>query len=172
MSKLNEEWRPVVGYEGLYEVSDWGRVKNRFGRMIAQETSKNDYLRVHLWKNGLSYHKSIHRLVAEAFIPNLDNLPQVNHKDEDRTNNNVENLEWCTSSYNINYGDRNKKNSIAQLNDPNKSKPIAVYKYPSMQLIGIFPSTKEVERQLNAYNVTKVAKGIYRQEKGYTFRYV
>lgn len=168
-----EIWRDIEGFEGLYQVSNKGRVRNRFGRIIAQETIKGGYLRVHLWKNGLSYHKLVSVLVAKAFIPNPHNYPQVNHIDEfDKTNNSVENLEWCTLEYNINYGTRNERCSMAQLNDPNKSKPIAVYKYPSMELIGIFPSTQEVKRQFKASNVSKVTKGIYKQEKGYTFRYV
>ena len=78
------------------------------GILNARDNGKG-YLRVRLWKDGKVEKCRINRLVAMAFIPNPDNLPEVNHKDEDKTNNCVENLEWCDSSYNINYGTRNKK---------------------------------------------------------------
>lgn len=108
-----EIWRPVVGYEGLYEVSSYGRVRsldrydsrNHFikGRIMKFRNCRG-YLRVTLCNNGLYNQISVHRLVAQAFIPNPDNLPMVNHKDEDKTNNIVENLEWCDAKYNNSYG--------------------------------------------------------------------
>lgn len=118
MSKLVEEWRPIVGYEGLYEVSDWGRVKSldRYkidtvgrkqyhkGKVNRLYPTTNGYIKAMLYKDGVSKNKSVHRLVAEAFIPNPNNLPLINHKDEDKTNNSVENLEWCDLKYNVNYG--------------------------------------------------------------------
>ena len=113
-----EIWKPVVGYEGLYEVSSYGRVRSldRYvkysngpihlhkGRILNPGKEKVGYLVVPLSCNGKLHLKKIHILVAEAFIPNPDNLPQVNHKDENKTNNNVDNLEWCTAKYNMNYG--------------------------------------------------------------------
>lgn len=120
MSKLVEEWRPVIGFEGLYEVSDWGNVKNRFDRIIAKELTKHGYLRVHLWKNGAGKHISIHRLVAEAFIPNPENKPIVGHTKtlenglEDKTANEAWNIEWMTYSENAVFGTCNKRISKAQ----------------------------------------------------------
>ena len=109
-----EEWRTIVGYEGQYEVSSYGRVRsldrydrmNRFwkGRILNLHTGTGGYLFVGLSSNGNEKNYLVHRMVAQAFIPNPDNLPQVNHKDEDKTNNNVDNLEWCDREYNINYG--------------------------------------------------------------------
>lgn len=115
-----EEWRPVKGYEGYYEVSNYGRVKSlpRYHRhYISGEliTSYSGGIRAHnydeygydsimLKKNGTVKNKAVHRLVAEAFIPNPDNLPIINHKDENPSNNRVENLEWCTNQYNVTYG--------------------------------------------------------------------
>ena len=115
---MNEEWRPIGGYEGLYEVSNLGRVRSvdryvkskgesywlRKGKMLSPAKDKNGYLKVNLYCNGKCKTINVHRLVAQEFIPNPDNLPQINHKDEDKTNNRVDNLEWCDAKYNINYG--------------------------------------------------------------------
>ena len=111
-----EEWRPIEGYEGLYEVSSYGKVRsldrydrmNRFwkGRILKSYTDTVGYLNVRLCSNGKLKHHLVHRLVAKAFIPNPDNLPQVNHRDEYKNNNRVENLEWCDGKYNVNYGTR------------------------------------------------------------------
>ncbi len=100
-------WLPVVGYEGLYEVSNLGDVKAADGTLLRQTIShkKNtDYKTVWLKKNGTGRTVYVHRIVANAFIPNPSNLPIVNHKDEDGTNNKAENLEWCTMQYNATYG--------------------------------------------------------------------
>ena len=124
-----EEWRPVVGYEGLYEVSNTGRVRSldRYiktcygsyrlhkGKVLSPTKNKDGYLQVSLCYNRKIYKKYVHRLVAEAFIPNPYNLPQVNHLDEDKTNNRVENLEMCNANYNMFYGtraERQKKTKI------------------------------------------------------------
>lgn len=100
-------WEPVLGFEGLYEVSSLGRVRNKKGEILKQRIKRTNctcYKSVDLWKDGRYHKKYIHRLVAEAFLPNPGNLPMVNHKDEDGTNNFIDNLEWCTREYNVNYG--------------------------------------------------------------------
>ena len=100
-----EEWRPIEGSEGLYEVSSYGRVRSlRRNIILSPKKEPMGYLRCNLYLNKNMKTFSIHRLVAQAFIPNPDNLPQVNHKDENKTNNSVENLEWCDAKYNNNYG--------------------------------------------------------------------
>ena len=102
-----EIWRPIKGYEGIYEVSDQGRVRSlKFGKERVLNPVRDDggYLIVNIWKNGEKKMCKVHRLVSQAFIPNPDNLPEVNHKDEDKTNNKVSNLEWCDRKYNQNYG--------------------------------------------------------------------
>ena len=101
-----EEWKNVIGYEGLYEVSNTGNVRNVKRNTLLRLSKNQGYIQVWLYKNGIRAGLKVHRLVAEAFLPNPDNLPQVNHKDEDKTNNRVENLEWCTAKYNTNYGHR------------------------------------------------------------------
>ena len=95
---------PVKGYEGRYEVTDDGRVFNRDGKELNQYFIKRGYHIVLLYKDNKQKTKLVHRLVAEAFIPNPGNLPQVNHKDENKDNNCVDNLEWCTNLYNSRYG--------------------------------------------------------------------
>lgn len=105
-----EEWRDVVGYEGLYQVSNTGKVQtvehhDRFGRLyrqveMRQHRSRNGYQMLYLKAGGHRRMVLVHRLVATAFIPNPDNLSDVNHIDGDKTNNDVSNLEWCTHSYN------------------------------------------------------------------------
>ena len=132
----HEIWRPIVGYEGLYEVSNLGRVRSmghyvtqigycgtpftRFykGRIINTPPTRNGYETLTLSNGSKRETKSVHRLVAEAFIPNPDNLPQVNHKNEVKTDNRAENLEWCTIAYNVTYGHRIEKAARA------KSKPV------------------------------------------------
>lgn len=107
-----EIWKPVVGFEGRYEVSSHGRVnslQDNHGRPVRKaktiSTSWNgQYLSVQLFVKDVKYFKSAHRLVAEAFIPNPTNLPQVNHIDGVKTNNHVSNLEWCTAQQNIQHG--------------------------------------------------------------------
>lgn len=101
-----EEWRDIQGYEGMYRVSNLGNVISlkREKPCIMKPQKHNGYLHVMLSLNGVKRFVTIHRLVAVAFIPNPDNLPEVNHKDEDKTNNHVENLEWCSREYNASYG--------------------------------------------------------------------
>ena len=113
---VNEEWRSVIGYEGLYEISSLGKVKRvgRFGnngkflspRQLHSFNDKNNYKRVNLWKNGHMKQYPIHRLVANAFIPNPYRHPCVNHLDENKANNVVDNLEWCSFARNNSWGIR------------------------------------------------------------------
>lgn len=133
---VNEIWKPIKGYEDRYEVSNYGSVKsiskfvkNRYSGFMTKEkllkplVLTKGYLGVCLYKDKKATTLKIHRLVAEAFIPNPNNYPCVNHKDEDKTNNFVGNLEWCTVSYNNSYGNRNKKISI---NNYNKLKKLGL----------------------------------------------
>ena len=124
---MREIWKDVKGYEGYYQVSNLGRVKsldrnydvinklgfkqriNSKGRIRIPQKGSNGYLFVSLSKDNKIKQILIHRMVAIAFLPNPDDLPEVNHKDECITNNAVNNLEWCTSKYNANYGTRNER---------------------------------------------------------------
>ena len=117
---MNIIWKDVRNYEGLYQVSNTGLVKRipsvkcKKERILSQGTQKTGYNYVNLSKNGETHTKRVHRLVAEAFIPNIDNLPEVNHKNEIKNDNRIDNLEWCTREYNLNYGVRCKKFSVAR----------------------------------------------------------
>lgn len=100
----------IKGYEGKYQVSDDGRVFNlTVKKYMTPQDDGRGYLFIGLSNQGKRKFFKIHRLVAQAFIPNPDNLPEVNHKDEDKHNNCVDNLEWCDVRYNRNYGTRNQK---------------------------------------------------------------
>lgn len=133
MSKLVEEWRDIAGYEGLYQVSDWGNVrsldriintkkkKRRYkGRMLKLTNKADGYVSVNLWKNGKNKNCTVHRLVANAFIPNPENKEQVGHLKklpdgtEDKTANEVWNLAWMTPPENSNFGTRNERISKSQ----------------------------------------------------------
>lgn len=102
--------RDVKNYEGLYAVTSCGRVwsyKNK--KFLTPGVYNGGYLYVNLYKNGKYKSFLVHRLVAEAYIPNPDNLPQINHRDENKTNNCLQNLEWCNAKYNANYGNHIEK---------------------------------------------------------------
>lgn len=111
---MEEIWKDIKGYEDLYQISNMGNVRSlnysRTGKTeILRPGSDRGYLCVGLCKNGKAKTYRVHRLVAQAFIPNPDELPCINHIDEDKTNNRVENLEWCDHAYNNNYGTRNER---------------------------------------------------------------
>jgi len=106
-----DKWKPVKGWEGIYDVSRYGEIRScrksmeHYSVLLVPAPTKNGYLHVHLSKDGRSATAKVHRLVAEAFLGNPpDGCDEVNHKDEDKTNNRVDNLEWCSSKYNANYG--------------------------------------------------------------------
>ena len=104
-----EIWKDIEGYEGLYQVSNYGRVKSQRrpgapGGVIKTRPGNSKYLMAQLCKNGKYKHELVHRLVAQAFLENPQRFPEVNHKDENRLNNHAENLEWCDRIYNCHYG--------------------------------------------------------------------
>jgi len=101
-----EEWRPIAGYEGLYEVSNMGRVRSitRYKKVIKPTITNSGYYQYQLWHNGTYRTGLAHRLVAKAFVPNPDNKPVVNHIDENKLNNFVSNLEWVTHVENCRFG--------------------------------------------------------------------
>ena len=169
---MPEEWADVKDYEGLYQVSNFGRVKRvTTGRILKDSKTTYGYLKVNLYKNSVMSTKKIHRLVAEAFIPNPENKPQVNHIDENKTNNMLSNLEWITNKDNLNHGTRNERAGKAI--SKSRSIPIIATNLKTGESTD-FNSGKECARQLGLYpgNITKVLKGRLKQTGGYTFKYI
>lgn len=169
---MEEIWKEIKEYEGLYQVSNMGRVKSlRKNIILKKSITYRGYEKVNLSVNNIHKDYSVHRLVANAFIPNPDNLPQVNHKDENKTNNCVNNLEWCTQKYNINYGTGTRRCQLANTNGK-CSKPVLQY-----TLEGIFikewKSTKDVQRNLGfaQSNIVAVCNGKRKTAYGYLWKY-
>lgn len=177
---IGEVWRPVKGYEGLYEVSSFGRIKSlpRNGTVNKEyimigSIQKNGYKGVILSKNGKKKRVTVHRIVAEEFIPNPLNLPCVNHKSEIKTDNRVENLEWCDWGYNARYGTRGERISKVQKNRKDQSKPVLQYSMNGVY-IGNYPSAKEAHRitGINYGNIKSCCKvGKPKTAGGYIWKY-
>ena len=107
---MEEIFKEIIGYEGLYWISNLGNVKSKH-KILKPVINKDGYYCVSLSKKGKLKTYTLHRLIALHFIENPDNLPQVNHKDENKLNNNADNLEWCTKAYNNSYGTKAKRQS-------------------------------------------------------------
>lgn len=177
-----ENWKSISSYEG-YEVSDLGRVRSlnfkRTGKTKILQPIDNGkgYLFVSLCKDGKVKMMYVHRLVASAFLPNPLNLDTVNHKNEDKRNNNVSNLEWMSQADNNNYGTRVQRaaeaNSKVQINHPKKSKQVQMLDKSTGKLLAIFPSIQEAERQIGIAHSSIVAccKGRLKSAGGYVWRY-
>lgn len=186
---IKEHWKAVVGYEGLYEVSNLGRVRRFYQngnvKILKQHKTEKGYLQIQLYKNGKLKQHRIHRLVATAFISNPLNLPEVNHKDENKENNFVwvnndgtvdperSNLEWVTTKQNCNHGTRNKRLAETQKNHPVFSKRVAQYTLGG-DLVAIYPSVSEAARQTGFLrpNICKYCLGKIETYKGFIWKYV
>ena len=167
---MTEEWKDIPRFDG-FQVSNNGRVRNKRGKILKGSINNNGYQMVHLRTKDKNKLCTVHRLVAEAFIPNPDNLPQINHKDESKVNNAASNLEWCTSSYNVNYGTRNKRVTKAKRNNTYNTKAVRC-----IELRKTYPSTREAERQIgiDCSQISAVCnhKKNYKTAGGYHWRYV
>ena len=158
---MKEIWKSITGYEGLYKVSNLGRVKSLNFRHTGKEKILRPllcggYLNVQLCKEGKMKPCLIHRLVATAFIENPENLPEVNHKNQVKTDNRVDNLEWCSRKYNVRYS---------------KSKKVGQYK--DGLLIKIYNATIDVEKDgFNQSNIVACCKGRYKSTGGYQWKYI
>ena len=167
-----EYWKPVPGYEGLYEVSNFGNVRSlgfdsrHPGRILKKSQYPNGYYYVPLHKDKSVKNIMVHRLVALAFIPNPDNLPFVNHKSEIKTDDSVDNLEWCDRMYNTRYG-----TGIKRMSEKHK-KRLQQYTL-SGEFVAEWDSCASVEKETgwNQSNISKCARGEYKQAYGYTWKY-
>ena len=162
---------------GLYQVSNLGRVKSLHYRhsnthtILKTHIYRGGYIRVALSKDGKTKLYHIHRLVAEAFIENPDNLPEINHKDENKLNNEASNLEWCTHRENSNYGTRGKRISKAHINNTYNTKAVQC-----IETGMIYESAHEAERQtgIGFSQICAVCRG-YRNRKtagGYHWKFI
>ena len=165
-----EEWRDVVGTNGEYKVSDMGKVvTSNTGRILKPCIDQRGYERVCLFKVDRRRRYKVHRLVAMAFIPNPENKPQVNHKDGNKRNNSVSNLEWVTNEENFKHsmenGLREGHHAFCQRR---KKRVIATCIKDGSQIV--FDSILAAGRELNTCHIPAVLKGQRKQTKGYTFR--
>lgn len=175
----NKKWKPVIGFEGLYEVSPEGEIKSvdhyvrcnsgqRLikGRILKQCDRGNGYPFVTMGKNGKQYNVSTHRAVAMAFIPNPNNYTEVNHIDCNPKNSNVKNLEWCNRTYNNHYGNRIEK-AISKT-----SKKVLMI--VNEEIVKTFSSLSEASKTtgITASNISMCCNGKRFHAGGYTWRYL
>lgn len=201
--EIMEEWRDIEGYEGLYQISSEGRVKSlkRIARnnhtvdskIRKPKIDKDGYCCVSLWIDGVSKEYFIHRLVAQAFVPNPENKPCIDHINTDRTDNRVENLRWCTHKENTNNpisrekflhnrykveGERRisiykpTKEAIAKMAEKHK-KPVGMYK--DGNLIKRFDSAADAEREdnnLKFMSISAACNGRLKTYRGYEWKFI
>lgn len=182
MEANTEIWKPVKGYEGLYEVSNLARVRSLDRTVIApnnyvicekhhkgkilKQWKINGYYSVNLCVNDKRHPTSVHRIVAEAFLPNPQNYPVVNHKDEDKTNNMPDNLEWCTQKYNVRYGTGMRRRTLKI------GKPFEQLSLDGKR-IALFICLRDVEKVgYCARPIHKVLKNKQQTSYGCVWRYV
>ena len=157
-----EHWKAIAGYEGLYEASDLGRVRSlKFGkeRILKHFNNTCGYLRVNLYKDGKKKTPFVHRIVADAFISKPQGLDTVNHKDEDKTNNTVSNLEWMSRGDNKRYS---------------ANKSVQMFDKKTGELLATFPSLHEAKRVtgINHGNISECCNGKRKSAGGYIWRYI
>lgn len=181
-----EIWKDIVGYEGLYQVSNTGKVKSlkrkvyagrgkmrwQYERILSEnKTNGNGYKIVSLNKEGKSQNKYIHRLVAEMFLTNPYNYKYINHKDENKSNNSVDNLEFCTAQYNSTYNNLHIRNGLKNRNNKYSKKIIQLDN--DGNIIKEYKSIKEAGRQLKISHqaISDCLRGIQKHSAGYKWKY-
>lgn len=185
---MQETWRDIKEYEGLYQVSNLGKIKslnkywkvnnynniiNKKEKIIKQNLDHKNYLFVHLWKNGKSKNFKVHRLVAQTFIPNPENKLTVNHKDGNKSNNSVENLEWCTQSENVIHAYKKglAKRRTGKMNK--NSKIVYQIDKETKKIINIFYGTTEASRitGIPQSNIWRCCAGKQKYSNNYIWKY-
>lgn len=164
---MEEIWKDIKEYEGLYQVSNLGRVKRvTTGRILKGSKDRGGYLVVNLSKNNSGSMKKIHRLVAQAFIPNPENKAEINHIDEDKTNNMLSNLDWMTRKENNNHGTRTDRMAKT------RSIPIIAINLKTNESTEFYGASECARKLwLHQPSITHVLNGRRKQTGGYTFKY-
>lgn len=174
-------WKDIEGFEN-YQVNQIGQVRSLNYRQTGKvkrlkfQPKRDGYLTVCLYKDGKPYTKYVHRLVAEAFILNPNNLPQVNHIDEDKANNHVNNLEWCDAKYNSNYGTHNERmrRTLSKSMKGKNIKPVLMLSKEGKPL-AVFDSFKIASQYLgksNTSNISHCCRGLQPRAYGYKWKYI
>jgi len=189
---VEEIWKWIDGYEDMYQISNLGRVRSVdrfvycevspnklqhiFGKVLKIRTDKKGYSVVYLSKDGKQKVGKIHRLVANAFIPNPLNLPQVNHIDGSKSNNHVENLEWCTNSYNQKHAwEHGLQPSYEESNGRGRpAQPVAMLDLMSGDTLREFNTLASAGREtgINQYNIRSVCMGFRNHAGGYGWKFI
>ena len=184
---MTEIWKDIVGYEGFYQISNLGRVKRLVSwrgndyssryipdvKIVYPYIDNYGYERIGLAVHGKCRHFRVHQLVAKAFIPNPNNYPQINHIDEDKTNNCVDNLEWCTQSYNNKYGTRGKRIGITNHNGKGAKRSVLQYDLDG-NFIKRWKSMQEASDNLVGVSVSKICsccRGDRAHHRGFVWKY-
>lgn len=174
-----EVWKDIVGYEGLYQVSDKGNVRSLSWKHTGEtknlflKPTKDGYRQVELAFTGKAKMFLVHRLVAQAFIPNPEELPQINHKDFCRANNSVDNLEWCTALYNVHYSaEHNKLTKGCPRNGKLKTLKINQLSL-SGELIKVWDCSQTVfkETGMSSWSISQCCRGKRHTAYGYKWQY-
>lgn len=164
-----EIWKYINGYEGLYEISNKGKVRNTKGKILIAHTQNKGYLYVNLYFNHKEHKYTIHRLVAEAFIPKIKGFNQVNHINGNKKDNSVENLEWCNQRLNYNHGmqkflySHNENHYFAKLTNEQ------VKTIPTLFKIGFTRTTISRILNVDSSSIKAIEKGISYRELGLDF---
>ena len=171
-----EIFMPIKDYEDTYAVSNLGRVKNiKTGKILKPTKETGGYMKVTLYKNGKAKYHRVHRLVISAFKANSDNKPEVNHRNEDKTDNRLNNLEWISHKDNNNYGSHNERMAATKKANGDYKKMSDKYSIPVYCITNntVYKSATEAARQLklDQGSINKCLKGKYKQTGGYQFKY-
>lgn len=164
---IEETWKPIQGFENAYLVSNFGNIFSlRRNKVLRVRKSTRGYGQVNLSSRGRMTTHRVHRLVATHFIPNPLSLPEINHINENKLDNRVENLEWCDRSHNVNYGDRTSKQKRKV------SIPVVQFS-PSGTLIAVFPSCIQAARELkiSSSGISECCRGKRKTLGGYVWKY-
>ena len=174
----SEVWVDVLGYNGRYQVSDWGNIRSLNWRnsgavkQLSPVSDKDGYQIVCLSSEKFQKNVRLHRLIAEVFIPNPNKKPHINHKNEDKKNNRVDNLEWVTEIENNNHGTRNKRIAKLKRNNTYNCKPVSQYTIEG-EFLKTWPSLSEPKRALgyDDSHIARCCRGIKKTAYGYKWKF-